>query len=53
MMIDAYRSINKMFTPSKYDTDTLISVLDRDGDGKVTLADVEKMVIKLMVGDVQ
>ena len=51
MMVDAYKSINKMFTPSKYDTETLIAVLDRDGDGKVTLADVEKMVLKLMVGD--
>lgn len=50
-MVDAYKSINKMFTPSKYDTETLITVLDRDGDGKVTLADVEKMVMKLMVGE--
>ena len=51
MMVDAYKSINKMFTPSKYDVETLVKVLDRDGDGKVTLADVEGLVIKLMCGE--
>lgn len=51
MMVDAYKSINKMFTPSKYDVETLVKVLDRDNDGKVTLADVEALVIKLMCGD--
>lgn len=51
MMIDAYKSINKLFTPSKYDIDTLIKVMDRDGDGKVSLADVENLVVKLMCGE--
>lgn len=51
MMVDAYKSINKMFTPSKYDIETLVKVLDRNGDGKVTLQDVEALVIKLMCGD--
>jgi Ca2+-binding EF-hand superfamily protein len=51
MMVDAYKSINKAFTPSKYDLDTLLKVLDRDGDGKVTLNDVEGLVIKLMCGE--
>jgi len=51
MMIDAYKSINKLFTPSNYDVETLIKVMDRDNDGKVTYADVEAMVIKLMCGD--
>lgn len=50
-MIDAYKSINKLFTPSKYDIDTLIKVMDRDGDGKVSLADVENLVVKLMCGE--
>ena len=51
MMVDAYKSINKSFTPSVYDKDTLIKVLDRDGDGKVTQRDVENLVIKLMCGE--
>lgn len=51
MMVDAYKSINKMFTPSKYDVETLVKVLDRDNDGKVSLQDVEGLVIKLMCGE--
>ena len=51
MMVDAYKSINKSFAPTKYDTETLIKVLDRDNDGKVSLQDVEGLVIKLMCGE--
>ena len=51
MMVDAYKSINKSFTPTKYDTETLIKVLDRDNDGLVKLSDVEALVIKLMCGE--
>ena len=51
MMVDAYRSINKIFTPSKYDVDTYVKVLDRNNDGKVTLQDVEQLVIKYLVGE--
>lgn len=50
-MVDAYKSINKMFSPSNYDVQTLVKVLDRNGDGKVTLQDVEALVVKLMCGE--
>ena len=48
MMTDTYKSINKSFVPSQYDIDTYIKVLDKDNDGKVTLSDIEGMVMKLM-----
>ncbi len=48
MMVDTYRSINKLFNPSQYDVDTYIKIMDKNQDGKVTLEDVEAMVIKLM-----
>ena len=41
MMADAYKTINKAFSPSKADVDSYIKVLDRDNDGRVTLPDIE------------
>lgn len=37
MMIDAYKSMQKGFNPSKADVDTYYRVLDRNCDGRVTL----------------
>lgn len=37
MMIDAYKSMNKGFNPSKADVDTYFKILDRNNDGRVTL----------------
>ncbi len=51
MMRDAYKTINKSFEPSKADIDSYIEVLDRDNDGRVTLADIEQLVIRFLVGD--
>lgn len=51
MMSDAYRTINKAFTPSKADVDSYIRVLDRNGDGKVTLPDLESIVIRFLLGE--
>jgi Ca2+-binding EF-hand superfamily protein len=51
MMIDTYSSINKHFVPSQYDIETYIKVLDKDGDGRVTLPDVEAMVVRMMCGN--
>lgn len=48
MMKDTYKSINKTFNPSQYDIDTYIKILDKNQDGRVTLEDIEEMVIKLM-----
>ena len=51
MMRDAYKTINKSFEPSKADIDSYIDVLDRDNDGKVTLSDIEQLVIRFLVGE--
>ena len=37
MMVDAYRGMSKGFNPSKSDIETYTKILDKNGDGKVTL----------------
>ena len=51
MLQDTYRYMNKAFNPSKNDIESYFKVLDRNGDGRVTLADVENLVIRYLVGD--
>jgi hypothetical protein len=51
MLSDAYRAINKSYTPSNYDVESYSKVLDRNGDGKITLSDIEALVIKYMCGE--
>ena len=51
MMSDAYKTINKAFTPSKADIDSYVRVVDRNGDGKITLPDLEQIVIRFLLGD--
>ena len=51
MLQDTYRYMNKAFNPSKNDIDSYMKVLDRNGDGRVTLSDVENLVIRYLVGD--
>ena len=51
MMIDAYKSMSKGFNPSKADVDTYFKILDRNGDGRVTLQDIEAIAVKYLVGD--
>lgn len=51
MMVDAYRGMSKGFNPSKSDVDTYVRVLDRNGDGKVTLQDLEALAIKYLVSN--
>jgi len=50
MMVDAYRGMSKGFNPSKSDIDTYVRILDRNGDGKITLQDLEALAIKYLVG---
>lgn len=51
MLQDTYRYMNKAFNPSKNDVESYLKVLDRNGDGRVTLADLENLVIRYLVGD--
>ena len=49
MMSDVYRAIGKNFTPTDEDIKQYIQVVDHDQDGKVTLRDLEQMLIKYLV----
>lgn len=51
MMQEAYKCMNRNFTPSRLDIESYAKVLDKNGDGKVTLEDLEAVCIKYLVGD--
>ncbi|KAM3136130.1 hypothetical protein pb186bvf_011752 [Paramecium bursaria] len=53
MMVDAYRGMSKGFNPSKSDIDTYVRILDKNGDGKITIQDIEALAIKYLVGNIQ
>jgi Ca2+-binding EF-hand superfamily protein len=36
MIVDVYKSFNRIFSPSRGDIDSFFKVLDRNGDGKVS-----------------
>jgi Ca2+-binding EF-hand superfamily protein len=40
MIVDAYKSFNRVFSPSRADIESYMKILDRNGDGKVTLQDL-------------
>jgi len=51
LLQDVYKSMNRNFTPSKLDVESYAKVLDRNGDGRVTLQDVEALCIRYLVGE--
>lgn len=51
LLQDVYKSMNRSFTPSRLDVESYARVLDRNGDGKVTLQDVEALCIRYLVGE--
>ena len=46
MMSDAYRAMNKSFSPSRTDSESYFRLLDRDGDGRITLKDLEELAVR-------
>ena len=40
MIVDAYKSFNRVFSPSRADIESYLRILDRNGDGRVTLQDL-------------
>jgi hypothetical protein len=40
MIVDAYKSFNRVFSPSRADIESYLKVLDQNGDGRVTLPDL-------------
>ena len=51
LLTDVYKSMNRNFTPSKLDVESYARVIDRNGDGRVTLQDVENLCIRYLVGE--
>jgi Ca2+-binding EF-hand superfamily protein len=49
MMQDVYRGMRDSYFPSKNDIEGYSKILDRNSDGKVTLADLEALCIKYLV----
>lgn len=48
MIIDAYKSFNRVFSPSRSDIESYLKILDRNGDGRVTIQDLEDLCTKYL-----
>ena len=49
MLCGAYNSIDKVIQPTQLDVDSYSRILDRNGDGCVTLSDLETLCIRYLV----
>lgn len=52
MIVDAYKSFNRVFSPSRADIESYLKILDRNGDGKVTLQDIEDLCNKYLTSKI-
>jgi Ca2+-binding EF-hand superfamily protein len=50
MIVDAYKSFNRVFSPSRADIESYLKILDRNGDGRVTIQDLEDLCARYLVG---
>jgi Ca2+-binding EF-hand superfamily protein len=50
MIVDAYKSFNRVFSPSRADIESYPKILDRNGDGRVTIQDLEDLCTRYLVG---
>ena len=51
MMRDAYQTINKSFEPSQGDVKSYFEMLESPIEGKVTYEDLERHVIRFLIGE--
>ena len=49
MIVDAYRTFNKQYNPSRSDIDSYQKVCDLNRDGRVTFQDIEDICVKYLV----
>lgn len=49
MMTDVYKSMGKQFSPTSEDIKGYVSVVDSDRDGRITLKDLEDLMIRYLV----
>jgi Ca2+-binding EF-hand superfamily protein len=52
MIVDAYKSFNRVFSPSRADIESYLKILDRNGDGKVNLQDLEDLCNKYLTSKI-
>lgn len=52
MIVDAYKSFNRVFSPSRADIESYLKVLDRNGDGRVTIQDLEDLCSKYLLSKI-
>ena len=52
MIVDAYKSFNRVFSPSRADIESYLKVLDRNGDGRVTIQDLEELCVKYLTAKI-
>jgi Ca2+-binding EF-hand superfamily protein len=50
MIVDVYKSFNRVFSPSRADIESYLKILDRNGDGRVTIQDLEDLCTRYLVG---
>jgi Ca2+-binding EF-hand superfamily protein len=48
MIVDAYKSFNRVFSPSRADIESYLKILDKNGDGRVTIQDLEELCTKYL-----
>lgn len=49
MIVDAYKAFNRVFAPSKADIDSYLRVLDTNGDGRISIQDLESLCAKYLL----
>lgn len=49
MIVDAYRSFNRQYNPSRGDIDSYSRILDRNRDGRVTYEDIESLCFRYLL----
>ena len=49
MILDAYRNVNPEYSPSKVEIASYRNMLDKNGDGKVTLGDLEEICSRFLM----
>jgi Ca2+-binding EF-hand superfamily protein len=52
MIVDAYKSFNRVFSPSRADIESYLKILDKNGDGKVTLPDLEEICTRYLTAKI-
>ena len=48
MIVDAYKSFNRVFSPSRADIESYLRILDKNGDGRVTIEDLQDLCTKYL-----